>query len=209
MMLDPHALYAVGIAVSLAVLDRLRHRFWIFALLAMPGTAAHECAHYLMALLTGGRPCSLSAIPKRVEGGYILGSVQFRNPKWWNVPFISLAPLALIGLAYWTYTGLVAIPGAHPWRIALGLFVTGSLAWGALPSGQDLSLIWKFSKPAIIALPMLAVGAWVAMSPGMASGMVATAKTALASLSDSKSVKSEKPATQAKARQAKTRPAVR
>ncbi len=134
MMLDTHALYAVGIAVSLAVLDRLRHLFWIFAFLAMPGTAAHECAHYLMALLTGGRPCSLSVIPRRVEGGYILGTVQFRNPKWWNVPFISLAPLALIGLAYWSYTGLVAIPGASPWRIALGLFVTGSLAWGALPS---------------------------------------------------------------------------
>lgn len=189
MSLDNHALYAVGIAVSLAVLDRLRHRFWIFAILAMPGTAAHEAAHYLAALLTGGKPCSLSIIPRRVEGGYILGTVQFRRPRWWNVPIIALAPLALVALAYWAYVGLVAAPSIPLWRVALGLFVTGSLAWGALPSGQDLSLIWKFSKPAFILAPALAVGVWVIASPGVVSDMATSAKLALASLGNREEAK--------------------
>lgn len=134
----PMVVYLGGVALVLRVLSLARGSLWIFSLVSLPGTVAHELCHYLVAWITGGRPRGFSVWPRRVAGGYLLGSVTFGNPRWTNVCFIGLAPLALLPLAYvlvrWRLTML---PGLGLRELGWA-YLAANLVQGAIPSGQDL-----------------------------------------------------------------------
>jgi hypothetical protein len=73
MLPDQASMLALSIGISVALLDRLKHHFLVFAICALPGTLLHEMSHFLVAALTGGRPSSFSVIPRRVGAAYVLG----------------------------------------------------------------------------------------------------------------------------------------
>lgn len=144
----------------ITLLDRLKNRFWVFALLALPSTFFHELMHFLIALLTHGRPKSLSLLPRRDGGYYHLGHVQVANLTSLNAPFIGMAPLLLIPLAWWmTVTYLPT--HADTWHgLGWGYFIA-SLLYGSLPSGSDWRIVWR--SPVMVlgigALGLLAIWA--------------------------------------------------
>ena len=110
---------------------------WSYALLALPGTVAHEFAHFLVALVLGASPSFPSLLPQRSERGWRLGSVSFRAGLLRSVPIV-LAPLALLPIAL--ACAVVFLPTA-PWPLRLlHLWLVAALAYASLPSRADLRI---------------------------------------------------------------------
>jgi len=73
---------------------------FVAVLYCLPFTFMHELAHFLVALITGGRPSSFSIWPKRTGGGWILGSVN-TAPTILSAAPTALAPLGWLVIAYY------------------------------------------------------------------------------------------------------------
>ena len=139
--------------VAVVLLQRVARRFglWIYAAFALPGTLAHELAHYGVALLLAARPQLPRLWHERTATGWRLGSVAFRAP-WWRAGPIALAPLLLAPAALAWCVLLVA--GASGAWLALHAWIAGTLLGAALPSRADVR----------IALPFLALASVVVLS---------------------------------------------
>ena len=153
------ALFA-GIVI-IALMERLKHRFHVFALVALPSTFFHECMHFLVALASKGRPVAMSLIPHRTDDGYHLGHVQVSNITWYNAGLIGLAPLLLIPLAWWLLTQQMPRRPAF-WPGLIWGYLLASMVYGSLPSGSDLRIAWRapLATLGILALIPLALFVW-------------------------------------------------
>jgi hypothetical protein len=134
------------------VAQRLAARLglWIYAVVALPGTLAHELAHAGMALLLRARPSMPSLVPQKSAEGWRLGSVNFRAGMLRSVP-IALAPVGLAPLAIWIAAHTLA---AHPVDARYGLWtwLCGTLASACLPSRPD----WRIAAPGLLVLAVVA-----------------------------------------------------
>ena len=133
--------------------------YWLFTL---PGTFAHELAHWLVAALWSARPRFPSLLPhQRADGHWALGSVAFR-PGFFSTGFIALAPAYLLPpLA----GGLLLHLGQHPdvtWQ-AGGGYVFASILLSALPSRTDWALALRYPGGTLI---LMGMAVWLLM--GMA-----------------------------------------
>ena len=131
-----HAWVAV---LAVPVIQRLVARLglWPYALLALPGTAAHELAHWLVAAVTGARPRLPTLWPRRGPRGWQLGAVAF-EPAWWRTMPIALAPLALLPASLaWLVAFVAQADGAS---FAAHAWIAGTLLGAARPSRADLRL---------------------------------------------------------------------
>lgn len=134
------------LVAGMLLLIRLAHRLgmWTYALVAMPGTFAHELAHYLVATVLMAKPSFPSLIPQRQEHGWRLGSVAFRAGWLRSLP-IALAPFALLPLAlWWAATWMQPAAG---FTYFLQAWIVAALVSASLPSAADFR----------IALPALGV----------------------------------------------------
>lgn len=95
----------VGFAILAAIVLLLRWAqmgIGLFALIAWPGTVAHEACHAAVGLILGAKPRGFTVWPTRIGGGrWRLGSVSFANITWWNAAPTALAPLLLAPAAVW------------------------------------------------------------------------------------------------------------
>lgn len=150
-LLSPRDLaFAFGALFLIRASSRLG--MWLYALIALPGTLAHELAHYLVAMVLFARPTFPSLVPQRTEHGWRLGSVGFHAGMMRSVP-IALAPLMLAPLAlFWATTYMAPsdwpLYGIHAW-------IVGALLSATLPSAAD----FKIAFPALALLAILAL-AW-------------------------------------------------
>jgi hypothetical protein len=142
------ALLAVAVAFGL-IRASGRLGMWAYALAALPGTVAHEFAHWLVALVLGARPQFPRLVPERTAHGWRLGSVRFQPGMFRAVPIV-LAPFALFPLAWWWTLALVG-PADWPLR-ALHAWLAASLLSGSLPSRAD----FRIALPALAILAALA-----------------------------------------------------
>ena len=144
-----------AIAGMLLLIRLARHAgMWVYALVAVPGTAVHEFSHYLVALCLGGAPSFPSLLPRRTEKGWRLGEVQFRAGHV-RAMFVGLAPLLLAPLAGWWAVALLA---HATWPLyLLHAWVVAALLQACWPSWAD----WKLAFPALAVLVPLALAlAW-------------------------------------------------
>ncbi len=149
-------LFALAAMVAaLALLHLARRSFLLAALVSLPGTFAHELCHWIIGRLLNGQPRSFTVLPRRQGRGIVLGSVGFAHLRWYNAPFIGLAPLLLLPGAYGLFRW--QLQGAPDLRIAAGsplgwLLVVAALAWGWMRlHGQTSSApqSWKLTRSAI------------------------------------------------------------
>lgn len=141
---------------SMLVLIRLaRHAgMWVYALVALPGTAVHELSHYLLALCLDGAPSFPALLPTRTATGWRMGQVQFRVGHV-RALFVGLAPLLLAPLAGWWAVALLA-HATWPMYL-LHAWVTAALLQACWPSWTD----WKLALPALaVVVPVAGVLAW-------------------------------------------------
>jgi hypothetical protein len=127
---------------------------WIYALMALPGTLAHELAHFIVAFILGARPSFPSLVPTRTQRGWQLGSVAFQVGHVRAVP-IALAPLVLAPLALWwagwfLHAATLPLYGLHIWIVA-------ALLTASLPSTTDL----KLALPALTVLLVIVLVVWM------------------------------------------------
>ena len=120
----------------------------------LPATTAHELAHWLVALVTRSRPGFPSLWPKREEGGWTLGAVQFQANHL-TAGYVALAPLLILGpLALW---GLCyREPSSWTTELACGIFF-GYAAWGSIPSSTDWAIALRYPFGSVFALSALAL----------------------------------------------------
>ena len=153
----PSVLDIAFVAVSLVLLHLSRRWVLLYALLAWPGTLLHELSHWLVALVLGGQPASLSIVPVRTERGWRLGAVGIRRVRGWNALPIGCAPLLLAPLAVFAFVHARRVD-ASSWVHGALLYVATSAAVSCLPSLADWKLVW--SRPlGSIAYAVLAVAA--------------------------------------------------
>jgi len=151
----------VAVALFYAMLRGLRDSPWRLALLSLPGTLAHEMAHYAAGWLLRAQPYGLTVWPRR-EGRWIrLGAVSFRNVGLLNGAWVALAPLALAPLAAIAFIhALLPLWDARQWPAWFAMaYVTGTLLHAALPSWQDMRL----GARSIALYALAAIAAWVAL----------------------------------------------
>lgn len=86
------------------VLSSLKHsiyrNFWLYVFINLPGTALHECAHFLVGLILNARPVNFSLLPRKKDGYYNLGRVSFSNLRFYNALPTGMAPFLLLVFAY-------------------------------------------------------------------------------------------------------------
>lgn len=137
----------------------LRRWPWLYALSIWPGTVAHELLHFIAGLLMGAKPVSLSVIPKRkLDGGWVLGSVLFARLRWWNSVPVGLAPLALVPVGGWVFWQSAALPLISGASAGLKLVTVQCLLAG-WPSPRD----WSHAIIGLLMLSALAVLTYVAL----------------------------------------------
>jgi hypothetical protein len=141
----------VCVIVAMLMIRACRHAgMWLYALIALPGTLAHELAHFIVAFVLGARPSFPSLVPVRTEHGWRLGSVAFRVGYARAMP-IALAPLLLAPLALWWAVSLL-----HPasWPLyGLHVWIVAALLTASAPSATD----FKLALPALCVLLVIAV----------------------------------------------------
>jgi hypothetical protein len=120
------------------------------AVLCLPSTLLHELAHYLMAYLTGSRPSPMDLVPRKQDGGWVLGSVTF-HAGFWTAGFVALAPLLLLLLAW---ACVPDMPASSVEQAVRGAVFAWSLE-GALPSSTDWEIALR--RPAALGLTCLVV----------------------------------------------------
>ncbi len=131
----------------------------VFALVAWPGTVAHELLHLITGLLLGAKPSAMGLFPKSLGNGrWQLGYVEFVNLRWWNAPWTAMAPMLLAPLSLVLTVGWV-----HPlWLTgdftgaALGLYLCATLLQASWPSSTDFEVAF----PGLVVLALLAAWLW-------------------------------------------------
>lgn len=155
MYLEPyiHAASYLAPALVIAMLMRAtEHRFVLFWMLTLPGTAAHEICHFVAGGLTNAKPTGLSLWPSRVKDGYILGSVTFANLRWYNAAVACLAPILLLPLAI-GYAYFHTLGGWYfePWDLLRWYLLAGTIL-SAWPSSIDWRLSVRSWPLALVAI---------------------------------------------------------
>ena len=133
---------AALVLIFYAFLRGARDSMWRIALLSLPGTIAHELAHYVVGALLLAKPRGFSIWPTEQGRTWRLGSVSFGNIGLLNGAFVALAPLVLLPIA-WLCVVHVLLPlwndSQWGWWLLAG-YLTATALFAALPSFQDLKL---------------------------------------------------------------------
>jgi hypothetical protein len=128
----------LGALVAMLGLFRWSRRlFWVFSILVLPGTLAHELCHLALGLLLNGRPEGWSLMPRRSGKGWELGSVSFSHMTWYNAFFVGMAPLLLLPAAYSLVRWRLGGAPVFGWRESLAVYLIANLVYASCPSWQD------------------------------------------------------------------------
>lgn len=142
---DGNTTVIVASTVALLFLfRRLRSRFWLFFHLTFPSTLMHELTHYVVSLVSNGKPQGLSVVPFRTQGGLVLGHVTSMNMRWYNGTAIALAPISLMLVAYCFFVNFLQSETSFYWLLPKA-YLLASLIEGGVPSASDFRIGLRYS----------------------------------------------------------------
>ena len=172
-------LFVAGLAAAMVLFHGARRVFWVFSVLVLPGTLAHESSHLLLGLLLNGHPATFNLVPRREGKGWVMGCVTFSNLRWYNVFFIGMAPLLLLPLAWGLMRWRLRLGPVLGWQEALAVYLIANLIYAALPSWQDV----KIAARSPIGWLLLAAGlAWAYRTYRQAPGPLPKVQSRLTGL---------------------------
>lgn len=141
----------IGAALALLAIRHARGPYSIW-FAHLPGTLAHELAHYFLAVLFRSRPRPPSLRLRRSERGWVLGSVQF-EPRALSAGAIALAPLILLpplAVLIW----LLSREG-NALHALLSGYAAATVLYGAAPSATDWKVALRYPIGALVALSLV------------------------------------------------------
>ncbi len=151
---DPHLLKIVlhnRFMLIMFVIFLMRAKYatyrniWLCALVEVPGTLMHELAHLIVGFVTFSGPCRFSIWPKSDgKGNYIMGSVGFRNIKFFNAIPSAMAPLSLLPIGFWLNSEIVPYIKPSISNYILYIALQTIIIENALPSRTDFRVAFKF-----------------------------------------------------------------
>ena len=148
------ALHAFAMLLIVGAILWLRRWPYAYTFSLWPGTVAHELLHFFAGLLAGAKPVSLTVIPRRkVDGGWLLGSVSFARLRWWNSVPVGLAPLALIPAGGWIFIESASLP-----LLTTNAFLLKFLATQCLMAGWPSPRDWAHAIIGIVAVAAIVLG---------------------------------------------------
>lgn len=119
---------------------------WLSAFMNIPGTFLHESAHFAVGWLLNACPTSFTLIPHKSEdGGYVMGSVGFRNTRFYNALPSALAPLMLLPIGFYFNRWYFAHVQVTILNYIAYIFIQTVLIENAIPSSTDFKV--GFSYP--------------------------------------------------------------
>lgn len=134
--------YLILLVVVLVHLKNATYRsLFMSALINIPGTFLHETMHFFIGLLMNAKPCNFTLIPRRGDhGGYVMGSVGFRNVTFYNAIPASMAPLLLLPIGF--YINRYLLPLMEPTFVNYVLYVLLQtiIIENAMPSSADFKV---------------------------------------------------------------------
>ena len=149
--------YLILLVVFFLHLKNATYRSMIMcALINIPGTILHELMHFIVGLVLNAQPRNFSIIPKRSDGGYVMGSVSFANIAFYNAVPASMAPLLLLPLGF--YVNRYLLPLIEPTFLNYVLYVWMQtiIIENAMPSKADFKVA-KMYFSGVVLYSLLAV----------------------------------------------------
>ena len=135
--------FLIVLVIGLIRLTRATYRnLWLCALINIPGTLLHELLHLCVGGFMNARPCNFTIMPRRdAYGAYVMGSVGFRNVRFYNAIPSALAPLLLLPIGF--YINRYVLPLIPMNLTNYILYVLGQtiIVQNSLPSQAD----WKIA----------------------------------------------------------------
>ncbi|MCC5610580.1 hypothetical protein LC612_28475 [Nostoc sp. CHAB 5834] len=146
-----------------ALVLRFFRRFpLLLAFVSLGGTFIHEILHGAVGLLVRAKPISMSILPSRTDGGWVLGSVSFTNLHILNSAPVALAPLLMVPLGYWLLHAWM-LPAYAAENILMWIvagFTVASVLYSSIPSVTDC----KIGAKSIIFYVFVVIFAYCAIS---------------------------------------------
>ncbi len=126
------------------VLSALKHKTYrsmlLTSLINIPGTFLHETAHFLVGFVLNARPTSFTLFPKKSGDAYVMGSVGFKNIKFYNALPSALAPLALLVVGFYFNRWFFANIHLNLWTYFAYIVLQTIIIENALPSSTDFKV---------------------------------------------------------------------
>lgn len=125
---------------------------WLTALVNVPGTILHELLHFVVGLFLNARPCNFTIFPKKdmLGGGYVMGSVGFRNITFYNAVPAGLAPLLLLPLSFYINRYVLPLLPQTLGNYVLYILLQTILIENAIPSRADFKIAFMFLSGVIL-----------------------------------------------------------
>lgn len=114
------------------------------ALINIPGTVLHECAHFVVGFILNARPTSFSLFPHKQGDVYVTGSVGFRNLHFYNALPSAMAPLLLLWFGYWFNWYFFSRIHLTIWTYFGYILLQCIIIENALPSSTDFKVALKY-----------------------------------------------------------------
>jgi len=113
-------------------------RMWIMFFI---GTFMHELAHFTVGLITFGFPYKFSIIPHKgeVENSYVMGHVKCYSMRWYNIFWISMAPLLLLPLSFFVFKYFFVYFESTTLNFIIWIFILVSMVFSSIPSSTDFN----------------------------------------------------------------------
>lgn len=129
------------------ILSSLKHKTYrsmlLTSLINIPGTFLHETAHFLVGFLLNARPTSFTLIPHKSGDAYVMGSVGFKNIKFYNALPSAMAPLLLLVAGYYFNIWFFAHVHLTLWRYFGYIIMQTIIIENALPSSTDFRVAFS------------------------------------------------------------------
>ena len=110
------------------------------SLINIPGTILHEFMHFIVGLVFNAHPKNFSIIPKRGNGGYVMGSVSFANIKFYNAVPAALAPVLLLPVGFYANRYLLPLIQPNFVNYVLYVLLQTIIIENAMPSATDFKV---------------------------------------------------------------------
>lgn len=144
------------------VLVRLKYQtyssMWASALVNIPGTVLHELMHYAVGTILNAKPCNFTIFPKRApDGNYVMGSVGFRNIRFYNALPSAMAPLLLLIIGFYLNRYFLPTINLTVVNYVLYVLLQTIIIENAMPSGADFRVAFMHPKGVILYAIFIAI----------------------------------------------------